>query len=67
MRIHELPLLDPASCIGCGDCVVVCPAFCLEMTASLPWLARPVDCTSCGLCVEICPVDALRMATLEAI
>jgi formate hydrogenlyase subunit 6/NADH:ubiquinone oxidoreductase subunit I len=66
MRIHELPLLDDSRCTGCGDCVVVCPVFCLEMAGPLPWLPRPLDCTSCGLCAEICPADALEMAPLEA-
>jgi NAD-dependent dihydropyrimidine dehydrogenase PreA subunit len=66
MRIYELPLLDESRCTGCGDCVVICPAFCLEITGPLPWLPRPDDCTSCGLCAEICPADALEMRELEA-
>ena len=66
MRISELPLLDESRCTGCGDCVVICPAYCLEMAGLLPWLPRPEDCTSCGLCVEVCPTDALEMKGLEA-
>jgi NAD-dependent dihydropyrimidine dehydrogenase PreA subunit len=66
MRIHELPVLDESRCTGCGDCVVVCPAYCLEMAGPLPWLPRPEDCTSCGLCDAVCPADALEMAALEA-
>jgi Fe-S-cluster-containing hydrogenase component 2 len=66
MRIHELPILDDTRCTGCGDCVVICPVFCLEMNDRLPWLPRPLDCTSCSLCAAICPADALEMRELEA-
>jgi formate hydrogenlyase subunit 6/NADH:ubiquinone oxidoreductase subunit I len=63
---RELPLLDGTRCIGCGDCVPVCPADCLAMTGPVPWLPRPLDCVSCSLCVLVCPVDALTMAAPEA-
>jgi len=58
----ELPLLDETRCTGCGDCVEVCPARCLEMDGPLPWLPRPLDCISCSLCVVVCPADALCLA-----
>jgi len=66
MLIHELPILDESRCISCGDCVVICPVYCLEMTGPLPWLPRPVDCVSCALCAAVCPTDALEMRELEA-
>ena len=66
MRFYELPLLNESLCTGCGDCVVICPVFCLEIPGPLPWLPRPEDCTSCGLCAEVCPAKALEMRGLEA-
>jgi NAD-dependent dihydropyrimidine dehydrogenase PreA subunit len=66
MRIYELPALDASRCAGNGDCVVICPASCLEMSGSVPWLPRPLDCISCGLCAEVCPTDALMMREPEA-
>jgi ferredoxin len=62
----ELPWLDERVCVGCGDCVVVCPTECLEMAGPLPWLPRPADCVSCAACVLVCPVDALSLAETEA-
>jgi len=58
----ELPILDDANCIGCGDCVAVCPTQCLEMRRQVPWLARPADCVSCAACVIVCPTEALSMS-----
>ena len=57
----ELPLLDETRCIGCGDCVAVCPTTCLEMASAIPWLPRPADCVSCALCALVCPTEALRL------
>jgi len=59
----ELPVLDERLCIGCGDCVAVCPTRCIEMDGPLPWLPRPLDCVSCSMCVLLCPTDALQMTT----
>jgi len=57
----ERPRLDETLCIGCGDCVAVCPTGCLEMAGPVPWMPRPGDCISCGLCVGVCPTGALSL------
>ena len=58
----ELPVLDEARCTGCGDCVAVCPAACLELRGKLPWLPRPADCISCAACAAVCPTDAIHLS-----
>jgi NAD-dependent dihydropyrimidine dehydrogenase PreA subunit len=60
--MNALPVVDERRCTGCGDCVVVCPADCLAMGGTLPWLPRPADCIACELCVLVCPEEALAMA-----
>jgi ferredoxin len=57
--LDDLPLLDETRCVGCGDCVAVCPTACLEMAGPQPWLPRPGDCIHCGVCVVVCPTAAL--------
>lgn len=59
--MRELPTINLNRCAVCGDCVMVCPVNCLEMTAIGPWLPRPTDCIDCSACVLICPADALEM------
>ncbi len=65
LAVIEIPSLDERRCIGCGDCIYVCPADCLALRGPYPWLPRPLDCISCALCVVVCPVDALSLAAPE--
>jgi len=55
----------PAKCIGCGDCVEICPESALAMTAGengkqIASLNR-AKCTACGKCAEVCEPKALEM------
>jgi NAD-dependent dihydropyrimidine dehydrogenase PreA subunit len=63
MNGPPLPVLDPARCTGCSDCVAVCPTNCLEMSGGLPWLPRPGDCVACGACEFVCPAAAVVVTT----
>ncbi len=47
----------PSKCIGCGECLAVCPAAALELH---PEGIRRNDeaCIACGRCVEVCPALA---------
>jgi len=61
MQALDLPALDETRCTGCGDCVLLCPTDCLEMSGPLPWLPRPEACVRCTICVLICPSNAIAM------
>jgi pyruvate formate lyase activating enzyme len=53
--------LHPAKCIGCDECIRVCP----EEARFIVDGARVLDrdrCTACGLCVEQCFAGAMTMA-----
>ncbi len=60
--------LDFKRCIGCSNCVQICPNDCMWMEKledpELGKIERPgIDlgrCLFCGLCVEICPTVALH-------
>jgi pyruvate formate lyase activating enzyme len=51
--------LDPARCIGCGQCQEVC-----ERHWPAPHAWRE-GCTTCGRCVEVCPSTARRLLGRE--
>ena len=65
MTPRELPAVNVARCVGCGDCVAVCPVDCLAMAGPVPWLPRPADCVSCSACVLVCPTDAVRLKDVD--
>ncbi|MDL2270804.1 4Fe-4S binding protein [Methanobrevibacter sp. OttesenSCG-928-I08] len=47
-------------CIGCGECLEVCPVDALDL--ELPSNITIKDnCIHCGKCVSVCPVDALEV------
>jgi len=51
-------------CIGCTECITVCPFAALEMDGDV---AKVNDlCTDCGACVESCPVEAIVLDRPES-
>ena len=64
-----LQTLDFKRCIGCGNCVTICPNDCMWLEKledpELGKIERPgMDigrCLFCGLCAEVCPTVALHM------
>ena len=49
--------IDPASCIGCGKCVPVCPQDCI--IGDIPKSIDESHCLHCGNCLSVCPVGAV--------
>ena len=47
-------------CVGCGECMKVCPQAKLGFDAGPP--PRPEHCTACGKCVAVCPRRAIQIA-----
>ena len=51
--------IDLEKCIGCGNCVPICPFLILELKGEKVE-AKP-GCTSCGACKDVCPVGAITI------
>ena len=50
---------NPALCVGCGMCSVVCPHGVFEMNGRVARLVRHEACMECGACQRNCPSDAI--------
>ncbi len=48
------------NCTGCGACVNVCPADCIEGEKKQPHTIVRDDCVLCGRCMEACKFDAVK-------
>ncbi len=48
--------IDADICIGCGQCVKLCPLDTLRMNDNdKAWIAYPDDCMTCFICEIGCP------------
>lgn len=54
--------VDPDKCIGCGDCVIICPTKALGMENKRPYVKDPKSCCreSCRICEYHCQKFAIK-------
>ena len=52
-------------CVGCGDCVDVCPEGSLRTILDAANLYTPDTCISCEACIPVCDDDAIHMKWVE--
>lgn len=58
-----IEMISEKRCIGCNQCVRVCPTNVFDKTEDgIPVIARQDDCQTCFMCELYCPVDALYVA-----
>jgi len=51
--------LNVKLCIGCGNCVTVCPHRVFAMNGSKAEICDHGGCMECGACARNCPVEAI--------
>jgi pyruvate ferredoxin oxidoreductase delta subunit len=60
----QRPVIDTATCRGCGICRDVCPDNAVYVLKEVYHIN--IDyCKGCGLCAHECPVDAVAMVPEE--
>ena len=57
-------VIDRERCIGCGECVRVCPSQTLEMQDGKAAVTGDRS-LGCGHCAAVCPVEAVRVEALD--
>ncbi|EIM64218.1 MULTISPECIES: 4Fe-4S binding protein [Desulfobacter] len=53
------PIVDKEKCVGCEECVDVCPAEVFEMVDGKSDPVNAEECMGCESCVEVCEADAI--------
>jgi len=53
--------LNKEQCIGCGNCVIVCPHRIFQVEEKKAEIMDFNACMECGACAENCPVEAISV------
>ena len=51
--------VEANSCVGCGDCVLVCPVDAIQLIDGKAVIDAKV-CIECEICVKSCTYNAIR-------
>lgn len=57
-KIEHRGYLITEECVGCGNCLAVCPQDCI-VSSEVPFVIEQKHCLHCGNCKTICPVNAV--------
>ena len=60
MATYFLRETDKDACIGCGQCVEICPVAALKLEDDIAVVDKEW-CIGCGVCATVCPADALKI------
>ena len=54
-------IVDAEKCIGCGECVDICPTEVYELQDEISVPVNVDDCVGCESCVEVCEQEAITV------
>jgi Pyruvate/2-oxoacid:ferredoxin oxidoreductase delta subunit len=63
---HPYHYIDQSLCVGCGQCVTLCPMNAIHLEEGKASIDRD-ECAECGVCTRsrVCAVDAIRAGELS--
>lgn len=53
------PIVDEEKCVGCEECVDVCPTEVFEMEDGKSKAVNAEECLGCESCIEVCEENAI--------
>ncbi|MCK4388956.1 MAG: 4Fe-4S binding protein [Desulfobacterales bacterium] len=59
-----VPSVDKDKCIGCGECVEICPVEVWELQDEKAEPVNADECMGCESCVEACEQGAITVEEL---
>ena len=54
-------IVDNDKCVGCEECVEVCPVDVYEMEDGKSAVVNGEECLGCESCTEVCDADAITI------
>jgi NAD-dependent dihydropyrimidine dehydrogenase PreA subunit len=54
-------VVDEKKCIGCGECVDICPEEVFELQDEISVPVNADECVGCESCVEVCEEEAITV------
>lgn len=51
--------VDSEKCIGCGECVEICPEDVYELQDEKSVRVNEEQCVGCDMCIEVCEQKAI--------
>ena len=60
MAVYFIRKTDPGQCVGCGECIDICPVQALHIEEDVA-VVDEEWCIGCGVCATRCEYDALRI------
>jgi len=56
------PEVDAEKCVGCGECVEVCPVDVYEIIDEKSVPVNEDECLGCESCAEVCEHEAITVS-----
>lgn len=55
------PTVDADKCVGCGECIDVCPSDVYELQDEKSVPVNAEECLGCESCIEVCEQGAITV------
>lgn len=56
--------VDEEKCIGCGECVEVCPSDVYEIQDEKSVVVNEEECVGCESCLDVCEQEAITLSEI---